>query len=120
MMTDKFLEAMNNKILTLMVLLDLSKAFDSTDHAKLLLKLRSLGVSCTALEWFRSYMHDRQQYIRIGSEMCQSTHGVPQGSILGPALFNVHINDMPGVPDYCSLESYVDDSKLYLSFLVKW
>ena len=122
MMTDKFLEAMNNKMLTLMVLLDLSKAFDSTDHAKLLVKLRSLGVSCTALEWFRSYMHDRQQYIRIGSEMsgmCQSTHGVPQGSILGPALFNVYINDMPGVPDYCSLEPYVDDSKLHLSFLVK-
>ena len=62
MMTDKFLEAMNNKMLTLKVLLDLSKAFDSIDHAKLLLKLRSLGVSCTALEWFRSYMHDRQQY----------------------------------------------------------
>ena len=50
MMTDKFLEAMNNKMLTLMVVLDLSKAFDSIDHAKLLFKLRSLGVSCTALE----------------------------------------------------------------------
>ena len=45
MMTDKFLEAMNNKMLTFMVLLDLSKAFDSIDHAKLLVKLRSLGVS---------------------------------------------------------------------------
>ena len=66
-------------------------------------------------------MHDRQQYIRIGSEMsgmCKSTLGVPQGSILGSALFNNYINDLPSVPDYsgCSLESYADDSELHLSF----
>ena len=104
-----------------MVLLDLSKAFDSIDHAKLLVKMSSMGVSSSALEWFRSYMHDRQRYIRIGSQMsgiCKSTHGVPQGSILGPALFNVYVNDLPRIPDCCSLESYVDDSKLHLSFLV--
>ena len=98
------------------------EAFDSIHHAKLLMKLSSLGVSSSALEWFRSYIHDRQQYIRIGSEMsgmCKSTHGVLQGSILGPALFNVYINDLLGVPDYCFLESYMDDSKLHLSFLVK-
>ena len=46
------------------------------------------------------------------------SHGVPQGSILGPALFTIYLNNIPSIPDVCSLESYVDDSKLYLSFSV--
>ena len=67
-------------------------------------------------------MHDRQKYLRVGSkmsEMRKSTRAVLQGSILGPALFNVYINDLPRIPDHCSLESYVDDSKLHLTFQVK-
>ena len=66
-------------------------------------------------------MHNRQQYLPVGSEMSgmrKSTQGVLQGSILGPALFNVYINDLRGIPDHCSLESYVDDSKLHLTFPV--
>ena len=47
------------------------------------------------------------------------SHGVPQGSILGPALFTIYINDLPNIPKFGTLESYVDDSKLYLSFSVK-
>ena len=67
-------------------------------------------------------MHDRKQYLRVGSEMSgmrKSTEGVLQVSILGPALFDVYINDLPAIPDYCSLESYVDDSKLHRTFPVK-
>ena len=53
------------------------------------------------------------------SDPCQVAYGVPQGSILGPALFNIYINDLPAVPNLCSLKSYVDDSQLYLSFPVQ-
>ena len=122
MITDKALEAMDAKKVTLVVLLDLSKAFDSIDHATLLAKLQVLGVSRASLDWFKSYLSERLHCVRIGAETSSLqgiSHGVPQGSILGPALFTIYLNtDFPSIPDVCSLESYVDDSKLYLSFPV--
>ena len=121
MITDKALEAMDAKKVTLVVLLDLSKAFDSIDHATLLAKLQALGVFRASLDWFKSYLSGRLQCVRIGAETSSLqgiSHGVPQGSILGPALFTIYLNNIPSIPDVCSLESYVDDSKLYLSFSV--
>ena len=70
MMTDQMLQAMDDKKLSIVVLLDFSKAFDSIDHNKLLSKLKSLGTSSFALDWFRSYLKDWRQYVRIGSEHC--------------------------------------------------
>ena len=116
------LEAVDRKQVTALVLLDLSKAFDSIEHGILLRKLRELGVSIQAMEWFRSYLTDRNQRVRIGCEVSdprQVAYGVPQGSILGPDLFNIYINDLPAAPNLCSLKSYVDDSQLYLSFPVQ-
>ncbi len=77
--TNKVFNAMDSKELTVIVLLDFSKAFDSIyiDHRKLLVKLQALGLS--ALEWFRSYLTDRKQQVRIGlvvSELGNITHGV--------------------------------------------
>ena len=72
-----------------------------------------------SLDWFKSYLSGRLQFVRIGAETSSLqgiSHGVPQGSILGPALFTIYLNNIPSIPDVCSLESYVDDSKLYLSF----
>ena len=95
--------------------------FDSIDHTALLAKLQALGVSHASLAWFKSYLSERLQCVRIGPETSSLqgiSHGVPQGSVLGPALFTIYLNDSPSIPDVCSLESDLDDSKLFLSFPV--
>ncbi len=117
----KMLEAMDKKHVTALILLDLSKAFDSINHTILLHKLKCVGASPLAIQWFESYLSDRSQYVRIGSTVSSTsalTHGVPQGSILSPFLFGIYVNDLPAVTVSSDLDSYVDDSKLHLAFLV--
>ena len=84
-------------------------------------KIKALGVSRASLDWFKSYLPERLQCVRIGGETSRLqgiSHGVPQGSILGPTLFTIYLNNIPSILDVCSLELLVDDSKLYLSFPV--
>ena len=97
--------------------LDLSKAFDKVDHSLLLAKLKGYGISAPLLKWFRSYLADGAERVvleGVYSNWLPVTSGVPQGSILGPLLFLVFVNNMP---DYvCSdskLALFADDSKLY-------
>ena len=100
-----------------MVILDLQKAFDTVNHKILISKLRAMGVGQAALKWFDSYLGGREQTVEISgvfSEFRTVTCGVPQGSILGPLLFLIYVNDMKAAVK-CKLLLYADDSALLAS-----
>ena len=84
--------------------------------------LRNLGRASQALKWFESYFTARVQSTRVGTSLPDQltvTYGVPQGSILSPASFNLYMNDLPNAVQFSSVESYVDDTKIFLSFSSK-
>ncbi len=98
---------------------DLSKAFDSVSLPKLLHKLAAFGVRNPLLAWFSAYLFNRQYRVRVGSSFSQyspSVSGVPQGSVLGPLLFLIYVNDITvDAQSDVSIRLFADDSKLYKS-----
>ena len=88
---------------------DLSRAFDSVDHDVLLTKLCWYGIDPS---WFRSYLVGRRQVVRGGSLSLPLSHGVPQGSLVGPILFSIFTNDLPSFLPHGRLVSYADDTQL--------
>ena len=120
--TDSILNAIDEKELTAVVSLDMSKAFDSIDHEILLLKLQDVGLSPATVNWFSSYLSERFQVVRISTALSDKLpvkNGVPQGSILGPILFNIYVNDLPTIPQNSISKMYVDDNKLSFTFPVQ-
>ena len=98
--------------------LDLRKAFDTVHHSILLDKLKHLGLSDNTVLWFKSYLNERLQVTKINDQISKEakvTFGVPQGSILGPLLFSLYVNDLPGIIQDRFISLYADDTDICLS-----
>ena len=116
-LADKLRANMDNGLYTGMVLIDLQKAFDTVDHTILTKKLKAIGVDDHAGAWFKSYLAGRNQVVKVNGSVSTAgniTCGVPQGSILGPLLFIIYVNDMVTSVN-CDLFLYADDSTLLVS-----
>ena len=100
--------------------LDLSAAFDTIDHSILLSRLSTtFGVTGPVLDWFRSYLSGRQQFVRLGpSSSCtiSCSSGIPQGSVLGPLLFNIYTSPVASIVHSFGIQQhqYADDTQLYI------
>ena len=106
-------QALDNGYCAMGLFIDLKKAFDTVPHELLLLKLECYGVRGVALSWFRSYLSGRKQCVRENnavSGFLEITCGVPQGSILGPLLFMIYINDLGNVGFKGRVILYADDT----------
>ena len=98
------------------IFIDLKKAFDTVNHNILIQKLEHYGVRNKSLDWFTSYLSGRTQYTFCNnnkSELKQITCGVPQGSVLGPLLFILYINDLPNISSKLKFYLFADDTNIF-------
>ena len=115
---DKVSLAIDNKEFTVGIFIDLSKAFDTVDHTILLNKLQHYGIRGVAHEWFSNYLNNREQFVKFNETISSRRTikcGVPQGSILGPLLFLIYINDLCSVSKALDFVLFADDTNIFFS-----
>ena len=116
--TDQIYKSLDNSNFIFALYLDLSKAFDTVDFQILLSKLKHYGIKGLELKWFESYLYGRSQQVAIDdqlSDILEPTCGVPQGSILGPLLFLIYLNDLPYSSNILNFRLFADDTKIFFS-----
>ena len=114
---DQINDKFENNCFTLGIFIDLSKAFDTVDHQILISKLNNYGVKGKNLSWFKSYLENRKQYLNYSNDvtnLAQIKYGVPQGSILGPLLFLIYVNDLCNASNILDSMMFADDTNLFL------
>ena len=113
--TDSWALDIDRGNLNAVVFLDLKKAFDTVHHDVLLSKLSLYGMQESAYDWFKSYLNSRTQKCVVNgslSKVCSLGCGVPQGTILGPLLFLIYIDDLPNCLSFCQPRMYADDTHI--------